>query len=353
MDKSPRQTPRNPPESDGPASASGLIEAPEISVVIPCRNEQDNAEAIAAAVIAELEPIVSSFDIVFIDNESEDRTVEVIRAMCARDPRIRLIVNARNFGQMRSPTHAIYQAGGMAVIGISADFQDSPALLPEFVRRWRAGVDIVLGVRESEKSGPVLSLMRRLSYELQKRFGDYPIIPNATGFGLYDRRVIEAVRALNEPQPFFRGLLIETGYSVETIPYKRPVRTRGRTNNNFFTLLDFALNGLAGSSRKLLRFPLYVAFFVAILTVICLTGATVAAFTGRSVQLWLLAAMIEGQFCLLFGFLGLIGVQIALVSERTRNQPLVLERERINFPHPYGADFQPSVTEGPNRYQGR
>ena len=330
-----------------------IVEAPEISVVIACRNEEANAEAIAAAVIAMLEPIVSSFDIIFIDNQSQDRTVEIIRGMCARDPRIRLIVNARNFGQMRSPTHAIYQAGGKAVIGLCADFQDDPALLPEFVRRWRAGADIVLGVRETEKSGVMLSFMRDLSYSLQKRFGDYPIIPNATGFGLYDRRVIEAIRALNEPEPFFRGLLVETGYSVETILFKRPPRAGGRSNNNFFTLLDFALNGLAGSSRRLLRAPLYVAFFLGVLTLVCLFGGAIAAFTGRSVQLWLLAAMIEGQFCLLFGFLGLLGVQVALVSERTRNQPLVLERERINFPRPYGSPFEPSVTQGPNRFQGR
>lgn len=327
--------------------------APEISVVIACRNEEANAEAIAAAVIAMLEPIVPSFDIIFIDNQSQDRTVEIIRGMAARDPRIRLIVNARNFGQMRSPTHAIYQAGGKAVLAMCADFQDDPGLIPEFVHRWRAGTDIVLGVREAEKSGFVLSVMRNLSYELQKRFGDYPIIPNATGFGIYDRRVIEAIRALNEPEPFFRGLLVETGYSIETITYRRPPRAGGRSNNNFFTLLDFALNGLAGSSKKLLRFPLYVAFFVGMLTLVSLLGAVVAVFTGHSVQLWLLAAMIEGQFCMLFGFLGLIGVQIALVSERTRNQPLVLERERINFPTPYGADFKPSVTEGPNRFQGR
>jgi glycosyltransferase involved in cell wall biosynthesis len=328
-------------------------EPPEISVAIPCRNEAENAEAIAAAVISKLEPIVSSFDIIFIDNNSDDRTVEIIRGMCARDPRIRLIVNARNFGQMRSPTHAIYQAGGKAVIGMCADFQDSPDLIPEFVRRWRAGVDIILGVRLTEKSGPILTFMRGLSYELLKRFGDYPFIPNATGFGLYDRRVIEALRELNEPEPFLRGLLVETGYSLETIPFKRPPRAAGRTNNTFFILLDFALNGLAGSSRKLLRGPLYVAFFLGLLTVICLGGAAWAALTAHSVQLWLLAAMIEGQFCLLFGFLGLLGVQVALVSERTRNQPLVLERERINFPTPYGADFKPSVSEGPNRFLGR
>lgn len=306
--------------------------APEVSVVIACRNEQDNAEAIAAAVIAQLETVTASFDIIFIDNESQDRTVEIVRGMCARDPRIRLIVNTRNFGQMRSPTHGIYQASGRAVISMCADFQDSPALLPDFVRRWRAGTPIVLGVRESEKSGVMLSMLRDLSYKLQKRFGDYPIIPNATGFGIYDRRVVEAIRKLNEPEPFFRGLLVETGFPIELIPFKRPQRAGGRSNNNFFTLLDFALNGLAGSSKNLLRAPLYVAFFIGLLTFSCLLGAVYAVIFGRSVQLWLFAAMLEGQFCMLFLFLGLLGVQIALVSERTRNQALVLERERVNFP---------------------
>jgi glycosyltransferase involved in cell wall biosynthesis len=308
---------------------------PEVSVVIACRNEEGNAEAIAAAVIAELDPLCDNFDIIFIDNESQDRTVEIIKGMCARDPRIRLIVNTRNFGQMRSPTHGIYQAGGRAVIAMCADFQDSPALLPEFLRRWRSGAEIVLGVRERERSGVALRFLRGLSYSLQKRFGDYSVIPNATGFGIYDRRVVEAIRSLNEPHPFFRGLLVETGFSIETIPFARPARARGRSNNNFFTLLDFALNGLAGSSKNLLRAPLYVAFFIGLLTLFCLAGAVFAAFTGRSVQLWLFAAMLEGQFGLLFLFLGLLGVQTGLVSDRTRNQPLVLERERVNFPPGY------------------
>lgn len=309
-----------------------MTEIPEISVLLPCRNEQDNVEAIAAAVIEKLEPIVDSFEIIFIDNESRDRTVEIIRGMCERDPRIKLIVNTRNFGQMRSPTYGLFQARGRAIIGMCSDFQDTPELLPEFVRRWRAGADIVLGVRETEKSGAVLRLVRSLSYRLQQKFGDYAIIPNATGFGIFDRRVIEAVRQLNEPEPFFRGLLVETGYPIQTITFRRPLRAGGRSNNNFFTLLDFALNGLASSSRKLLRAPLYVAFFITMATTISLIGAVVAAIIGRSWQLWLFAAVLEGQFALLFTFLGLLGVQVALISERTRNQPLVVERERVNFP---------------------
>ena len=310
------------------------LQDPEISVVIPCRNEEDNVEAISRAVIEQIEPLVESFEIIFIDNVSEDRTVPIIRTICARDPRVRLIINTRNFGQMRSPSHAVFQASGRAVIGLCADFQDSPDLLPEFIRLWRSGASIVLGVREQEKSSFLLTLMRSLSYRILRHIADYPIIPNATGFGLYDRRVVEEIRSLNEPEPFFRGLLVETGFPIETLTYRRPPRTRGKSNNNFFTLLDFAINGLAGSSKGLLRVPLYLSFFVALASLISFMGAIVAFGIGRSWQLWLFAALLEAQFGLLFLFFGLLGVQVALISERSRNQPLVIERERINFSDP-------------------
>lgn len=305
---------------------------PELSVVIPCFNEEDNAGPIAAAVIEQLEKVSSSFDILFIDNGSSDRTVEILRALCAADPRIKLIVNTRNFGQLRSPCHALFEASGQAVIGVVADFQDPPELIPQFVERWRAGADIVLGISETKKVSPLLAASRRLSYSLQRKFGDYPIIPNATGFGLYDRKVVQAIAALNEPEPFFRGLLVETGYTIATVPFRRPPRAAGESKNGFLALLDFALSGLAGSSKGLLRVPLYVAFFTSLLTFVTLVGAIVAAVAGGSVRLWLWAGAIEVQFTLLFLFLGLIGVQIRLISDRTRGTPLVIERERINFP---------------------
>ena len=308
---------------------------PEISVLIPCYNEEANAANIAQAVIDQMEKVATDFDIIFIDNGSQDRTVPIIREICASDPRVRLIQNTRNFGQMRSPTHGVFSAGGRAIIGICADFQDPPEMIPEFVRRWREGADIVLAVRESENTSRMLAAFRNLSYHLQRRFGDYPIIPNATGFGLYDAKVVRAIEALNEPEPFFRGLLVETGYSIDTVPYKRPERAAGKSSNNFFALLDFALNGLAGSSKGLLRAPLYVAFITGVVTLITLLGALFALATGRSVQLWLFAALLEGQMMLIFLFLGLIGVQVRLISDRTRNTPLVIERERVNFPPDY------------------
>ena len=314
-------------------TASILLDVrPDVSVVIPCYNEEENAAAICAAVIAELEPLDVSFDVIFIDNDSSDRTVEILRDICARDPRVRLIVNSRNYGQMRSPTYGIYQARGRAVIGMCADFQDPPALIPHFVRRWRAGVDIVLGVRETEKSGPVLTAIRKLSYWLARNFGDYPVVPNATGFGLYTARVVEATRRLEEPEPFFRAMLVETGYRLETITYPRAPRAAGTSKNNFFALLDFALSALSGSSKRLLRMPLYIGAFGVLLTFGMLLGGVIAFFLGKPISGWFIASIVQAEFALLFGFIGLLGDNVRIISERTRRTPLVLERERVNFP---------------------
>jgi glycosyltransferase involved in cell wall biosynthesis len=315
------------------APKASAPERSDLSVVIPCYNEQENAAAICAAVIAELEPLGLTFDIIFIDNNSTDSTVDIIRAICANDPRVRLIVNTRNFGQMRSPTYAIYQAGGRAVIGMCADFQDPPALLPQMVARWQAGADIVLGVRQGEsKSGFFVRLMRGLSYWLSRNFGDYPVVPGATGFGLYAARVVDATRQLSEPDPFFRGMLVETGYRLETIPYPRPPRAGGKSKNGFLGLLDFAMSALAGSSKRLLRFPIYLGVFGAMMTLMMLFGGGLAFVSGRPIAGWLIAAVVQAELSLLFVFLGLLGENIRVISERTRGTPLVLERERVNFP---------------------
>ena len=305
---------------------------PELSIVIPCYNEAENVRAICAAVTAEAAQHARSHEILLIDNSSTDATRDLMRALCAEDPRIRAIFNNRNYGQMRSPTYGIYQAEGDAVIGMCADFQDPPELLPRFIERWRAGVDIVLGVREHEDSSLVLSATRKLSYEMARRFGDHPIIPNATGFGLYDRKVVDVIRSMNEPEPFFRGMLVETGYTLETIPYSRPPRAGGKSNNNFYALLDFAVAGLTGSSKKLLRVPLYVGVLSAVLTAVMLVGGVAAFALGRPIAGWFIAAVVQAQFAMLFGFLGLMGDHVRLISERTRGTPLVIERERVNFP---------------------
>jgi len=309
-----------------------LAPVPDVSVVIPTRNEEENALSIAAAVIAEMEKTGLVFDVIFIDNASQDRTVELLRGLCARDPRVRLIVNTRDFGQMRSPTHAIFQASGRAVINMCADYQDPPELIGEFVRRWQGGADIVLGVRASEDNSAGLKAARGSAYWFFEKFGDYPVIPNATGFGLYTRRVVREIERLKEPEPFFRGMLVETGFAIETISYPRPPRAGGKSNNNFFALLDFTLSGISGSSKRLVRVPFYLGVLGGVMAVLMLVGALAAFVLGKPIAGWLIASVVQAEMALLFVFLGLIGDQVRLISERSRQTPLVTERERVNFP---------------------
>jgi len=306
---------------------------PEISVVIPCFNEEENVEAIYLAAARELEGISCDFDILFIDNASTDNTVSLIKKICERDTRVRLIVNTRNFGQMRSPTHAVLEARGSAVIGLCADFQDPPELMPRLIQEWRAGADIVLGVREDEKAaGFLLRSARRVSYWAAKHFSDYPILPNATGFGLYDQRVIAAIKAIREPEPFFRGLLIETGFKIKTIPYARPPRSAGASKNNFFALFSFAASALASSSKRLLRVPIYVGVACMVFAFLLGLGALIALLAGEPVENWTIGFIVQFQVGVLFCCLGLLAENVRLIAERTRGTPLVVEEERVNFP---------------------
>ena len=305
----------------------------DISVLIPCLNEAENVEAIAAAVASELRAAGESYEIVFIDNGSDDGTAEIIKGLCGRDGRIRLIVNNRNFGQMRSPTYGIFQTSGRAVIGLSADFQDPPGLIGEFIRRWRAGVPIVLATRRPENTSMMLRLIRAVGYWFFARFGDYRVIPGATGFGLYDRAVVECLRAWRDPEPFFRGMLVESGFAIETIAYDRPERAGGVTKNNLATLSSFAISGLANSSKKLLRVPIYVSFILFSFGIVFVCVEIVSSFTRRQSGYTVLLLFIDFAFAILFFFIGLLGEQIRLISETIRNVPLVTEKERINFPH--------------------
>jgi glycosyltransferase involved in cell wall biosynthesis len=304
----------------------------EISVVIPCLNEAENVAAIAAAVAAQLGQADVSYEIIFIDNGSTDGTVDLVKRLCAGDRRVRLIVNNQNYGQMRSPTHAIYQTSGEAVIGICADFQDPPELIGEFIARWRSGTHIVLGVRAAEKTSLLLRAMKALGYGFFSRFSDYRVIPGATGFGLYDRAVVDCLKDWRDPEPFFRGMVVESGFSLETISYVRPARAGGESKNNFLSLLSFALSGVASSSRNLLRVPLYFAGVTFIAVGATLLVAIFLALSARSPWATLLFSLGEFAFGLVFLFLGLIGEQVRLISQIARNVPLVVEKERVNFP---------------------
>ncbi|WP_339914164.1 glycosyltransferase family 2 protein [uncultured Brevundimonas sp.] len=307
--------------------------APDVSVVIPCYNEQENVEAIVAAVGDELQRTNVTYEIVLIDNASTDQTVNLALKLCAVDSRVKLIANNRNYGQLRSPTYGIFQATGRAVIAMCADFQDPPSLLGVFIEKWKAGAPIVLGIGsgEGQQTSALHGLIRNTAYGFLNRFADYQVIPGATGFGIYDRKVVDELARWNEPEPFFRGMLVESGYDITLVPYERPGRAAGKSKNNWGTLIKFGLSGLAASSKDLLRLPFYVAVAVGGLSALTVLGAIVALILGSGTGLWMIALLVEVGFGLLFVFLGLLGEQVRLISERTRSTPLVIEKLRVNF----------------------
>jgi polyisoprenyl-phosphate glycosyltransferase len=306
---------------------------PELSIVIPCYNEEENVVAIHAAVKAEAQKHAQSHEIIFIDNFSSDRTRELLREICVSDPETRAIFNNRNYGQMRSPTHAIYQATGRAVVGMCADFQDPPAMIGPFLEQWRAGAQVVLGQRRVEEKAGLMTAIRYTGYRLLGAISDYPIVRNATGFGLFDRAVVDSVSRWNEPEPFFRGMVVESGYRLAVLPFDRPARAAGETKNNWRTLTAFALSGLTGSARSLLRAPLYLVLPGIMITFLCALGALGALILGRAGWVWLLLGALQfGLASMMLLFMGLLGDQVRLIAERTRNTPLVIEQERINFP---------------------
>jgi hypothetical protein len=321
------------PAAGGVAIDRSVEAVPELSIVIPCYNEEENVREIHAAVKAEALLHAASHEILFIDNCSTDATRALLREICAGDPCARAIFNNRNYGQMRSPTHAIYQATGRAVIGMCADFQDPPAMIGPLMAQWRAGAQVVLGQRKSERTSGLLRLVRKAGYAFLGSISDYPLVRDATGFGLYDRAVIDTIARWNEPEPFFRGMVVESGYRLVVVPFDRPERAAGVTKNNARTLLAFALSGLSGSARSLLRAPIILSVFAGLLTLLLLAGLLVAAVLGSpSWPLILILAVQLGSFTVLLLFMGVLGDQLRLISERTRNAPLVIEEERINFP---------------------
>lgn len=244
-----------------------------ITVMTPCFNEQENVRELhrrLQTVFAALPQY--EFRHLFIDNASTDGTVAVLRELAAEDPNVQVIVNRRNFGQTRSPYHALLQAQGDAVVVMASDLQDPPELVPQFLLLWEAGNPVVLGVKRSSEERRSMFAVRGLYYRLLDSLSEVPVIPHATGFGLYDRSFIETLRNLDDPYPYVRGLVSDLGYADATVPYDQPLRTRGITKNNALTLYDIAMLGLTSHSRLPLRLVTLSGFVLSALSLLAGLG---------------------------------------------------------------------------------
>lgn len=306
-----------------------------ISVVSGCYNEAENIEEFVTRVRRVMESLTAyRWELIIIDNASTDGTPELLRQLAGNDPHVKVILNARNFGHIRSPFHALTQAEGDAVLCLVSDLQDPPEMIPGFVKKWEEGYKAVVGVKESSEESPVFFAVRRAYYRLIHRLADTEIIENFTGFGLFDRAVMDYCRLLKDPYPYFRGIISETGLPTARILYAQPVRKRGITKNNFYTLYDMAMLGITNHSKVPLRIAAMVGFGLSFLSLLVGLGylAYKLLFWDRfSVGM---APVVIGLFLFssvqLF-FIGILGEYIGAIHTQVLKRPLVVEKERINF----------------------
>jgi len=306
-----------------------------ISITSSCFNEEENLPELhrrLSAVMAEHPEY--DYEIIWSDNCSTDGTRNVIRDICARDRHVKAIFNAANFGQTRSPYNAMMAAHGDAVITMCSDLQEPPELIGKFIAEWENGAKVVCGVKPQSRENPLMFLARRCYYKLIKTFSDTPQIENFTGFGLYDRRVIDALRQFHEPNPYIRGLVAEIGFKRTEVPYVQELRKHGKTKNNLFSLYDYAMNGFVNHTKLPLRLAAFTGFVLASLSLV----AAITYFAYKLIY-WNdfavgLAPMVIGLFffsSVQLIFIGVIGEYIGAIWTQVKNKPLVIEEERINF----------------------
>jgi len=305
-----------------------------ISIVTPCFNEADNILELNTRITEVMQSLSYDFEHIYIDNSSTDGTVEIIKAIALHDKRRKLIVNARNFGHIRSPYHGIMQSSGDACILIASDLQDPPEIIREYIKHWEAGSKIVMSVKPESEESALMFLIRKLYYQFIDKISEVPLIKNATGAGLFDKDVIQILRKINDPNPYFRGLLCEIGFPITQVPFKQPRRKRGVTKNNFYSLYDLAMIGITNHSKIPLRIMTIGGFGLSFLSALVAVGFLIAKLIfWNSFQLGT-APMLIGIF--FFGaiqtfFIGVIGEYIGSIHTQVRNMPLVIEQERINF----------------------
>ena len=307
-----------------------------ISVVIPCYNEEENVEAICNAVRNTLKTECAdyAYEILFIDNCSQDATREKIAALCAEDKGVKAIFNAKNFGQFNSPYHAILESTGDCTILMAADFQDPVELLPMFVREWEKGYKIVCGIKTASKENGFVYFLRSCYYKAIKEMSSVEQIEHFTGFGLYDKSFVQVLRDLKDPTPFLRGIVAELGYERKEIPYTQPQRRAGKTHNNWYSLYDAAMLSFTSYTKVGLRMATFAGFVVAGLSFVIALVYLVMKLVYWDRFLAGSAPMIIST-CFLGGvqlfFIGLLGEYIMNMNARIMNRPLVVEEKRLNF----------------------
>ena len=311
-----------------------------ISILTPCFNEEANVREVYARVRDAMAAMGKyRYEHVFIDNASQDNTFAILRELAEQDHNVKVIRNTRNFGHIRSPMHALHQTSGDCVIGIVADLQDPPEMIPELVAKWEEGYPVVVCIKTGSDEHGLMFWIRKRYYSLVNRLSGVETYENFTGFGLFDRRVVDAVKRMKDPYPYFRGLVAEIGYPHYEIPYHQPRRTRGITKNNFYSLYDTAMLGITNLSKVPLRLVSFAGFVGALISLLfgfCYFLYKIIFWNHFSVGV---APLVIGMFFLAsmqLVSLGIIGEYVGQIHTHIQARPFVFEHDRINFEYPPG-----------------
>lgn len=308
----------------------------KVSILIPCYNEEDNVIPMSQAIVNLFTKELPQYDyeLLFIDNDSSDNTRPLLRQICADNPKIKAIFNAKNFGQFNSPYYGILQTTGDCTISMVCDFQDPIELIPRYLKEWENGYKIVIGIKSSSKENPIMYHLRSFYYRIIKKFSDTEQIEHFTGSGLYDQEFVQVLRELKDPTPFLRGIVAELGYKRKEIEYEQPQRRAGKTHNNFMSLYDAAMLSFTSYTKIGLRLATFLGVGCGIISFIIGIFYLIAKLVWWNNFSAGIAPITIGMFFLgsvqLF-FLGFLGEYIMSINQRIMNRPLVVEEERINF----------------------
>ena len=241
----------------------------KISVLIPCYNEEENVVPMSQAVVEQLTTRLPQYDyeLIFIDNDSNDNTRPLLREICKRNPKVKAIFNAKNFGQFNSPYHGMLQTTGDCTITMCCDFQDPVEMIPQLVEAWENGAKIVSCIKTESKENPLMRFFRTCYYKTIRKMSSVDQIEHFTGFGLYDKTFIEVLRNLKDPTPFIRGIVAELGYKRVDLPYTQAKRRAGTTHNNFFTLFDAAMLSFTSYTKVGLHLLTILGFILSFLSI--------------------------------------------------------------------------------------
>jgi polyisoprenyl-phosphate glycosyltransferase len=327
-----------------------------ISVITPCFNEELNVRDCYEAVRRVFDERLPSYqrEHIFCDNASTDRTLDILREIASKDKSVRIIVNARNFGPLRNTFNGVMASSGNAVLlFMPADLQDPPELIPDFVKLWESGNEIIYGIRAVREEGPLMRGIRNAYYRVLTRFSEIKVPPGVGDFQLVDRSVVERMRRVRDDYPFMRMMTFECGGRAIGVPYTWRERKKGFSKNRATALIDQGLNGLVSFTNAPLRFGLFAGFVISIISIAysvlnLLIGLVMYRKLAEPGIITLIVAMFFFGGVQLF-FMGMIGEYVLAIYGQVRERPVVFERERINFDQTTDeagtSELQPSISK--------